>query len=72
MHGAAGPVSVVVVGAMFTVGVWLGLRRVATRRPVPSDPVQAAMQYRIRNTLVLALVAVVWAAVVIFAILLSR
>jgi hypothetical protein len=72
MHGATGPVTVVVVGAMFTVGVWIGLRREATRRPVPSDPVKAAMRYRIRNTLILALLAVVWATVTISAILLSH
>jgi hypothetical protein len=72
MHGSAGPVAVVVVGAMFTAGVWLGLRRETARGTVPSDPAKAATYYRVRNTLILAFLAVVWAAVVVSAILLSR
>ena len=72
MHGSGGPVAVVVVGAMFTFGVWLGLRRDTARRTVPSDPAKAATYYRIRNTLIWFFLAVVWAAVAVSAVLLSR
>jgi hypothetical protein len=72
MHGSAGPVAVVVAGAMLTFGIWLGLRRETARGIVPSDPAKAATYYRVRNTLILALLAVVWTAVVASAVLLSR